>query len=136
RSEEDAGTECGRLLAQFPQQHRGRVGGIADQELAVLLTNRPPPRVDAKERKAVVLRLHLRGITARRQFRSGGCGKPGRLAWCRELARKDIRNDGLRSRIRRVVDDEAAIAERPLEPTAEGLRHPDTRSICFAELFE
>ena len=73
-------------------------------------------------------------IPALDHVRAGRRGQPGRLARRRELAREQLRRQRLRRRIRRVVDDEAALAEHALEPAREGVRHADAGRIRVAQL--
>ena len=81
------------------------------------------PRVELKERDAVGLGDNLRLMATGGQGLAGRFGQrrgaPGRT----ELARKEIRDERLGSRIGRVVDDETVWPEQRFEPPREGVGH-------------
>ena len=81
------------------------------------------PCVELKERDAVGLGDNLRLMATGGQGLAGRfgqrCGAPGRT----ELARKEIRDERLGSRIGRVVDDETVWPEQRFEPPREGVGH-------------
>ena len=82
-----------------------------------------------KQRQAVVLRVDLRVIAARREIGAGERGELRRLARRGQLAREHAADERLRRRIRRVVDDEAAIAEHLFDPAAERVGHAEARRV-------
>jgi hypothetical protein len=121
--------ESGRALGCLLHEGRGGISIVADDETAVLLTDRSPATFQMEEREAVVLRVHLRVIAARCQIRSGERRELDGLARHRQFAGKDLADQRLGRGIGRVVDHQAAIAENVLDPAAECVGHPNARLV-------
>src|SRR4029077_8825839 len=111
RKEQDVRAEAGGLRRRLLHERRGGVLLIANHETAVLLANRAAAPLEREQRQAVVLRVHLRVVAARGQIRSGEGGELYRVSRIGQLAGKPLADDRLRGGIRRVVDDESAVAD-------------------------
>ena len=136
RTQQHAGTESGGLIAGLLEHGVDRVALVAHDERAVLLANDATRAVEAEERHAVVLRVDLRVVAARHHVGAGRRREAGRLTGRRQLAHEDARRERLRRPIRRVVDDQAARAEHPLDPPRERIGHADAGGVGLAEIVE
>src|SRR5262249_13009644 len=123
RPQQDIRAETGRPFGRLLDQLRRGELLITDKESAVLLPDGAASAVEVEQRQAVVLRVHLRVITARSQIRSGERSQLDGRPRDRKLAGKDLANKGVRRRGGRVVAEEAARAEDVFEPLAEGVGH-------------
>ena len=135
-TQEDAGAEPGRMFGGFPGERVGRVARLADEQLSILLANRATLGIETEERGALVSRLHLRVVAMRLQLgaglRCGSCGVPG----CRQLPHENLAHGRLRAGVRRVVHDQAALAEHLLEPPGKRIGHSHARLVCRAQVSE
>ena len=89
-----------QVLGGLPEQRPHRIPLLADDEGAVLLANGAAAPVQMKERQAVVLRVDLRMVAARRQIGSGQRRELRGLPRHRQLAREDAARQRLRGWIR------------------------------------
>ena len=100
RAEQHVRAEAGRPLGGLPEQRPHRIPLLADDEGAVLLANGAAAPVQMKERQAVVLRVDLRMVAARRQIGSGQRRELRGLPRHRQLAREDAARQRLGGWIR------------------------------------
>ncbi len=136
RSQQDARTEGGWPVAGFLSQHRRGVDRVPHDKLPVLVADGPAPTPKMEEGQTIVLRMDLRVVSPRDEGRPGRRCQAGGPSRRRQLAAKHLGDQRLGRRVRRVVDDEPAIAEDSFEPPTERLGHADAGRIRIAELFE
>ena len=86
--------------------------------------------VEVEQREAVVLRVDLRVVAARRRGRRRPAPASCAVSPGVDSSRANtLADERLGRRVRRVVDDQAAVAEHRFDPAAERVGHADARRV-------
>src|SRR5207247_8691891 len=120
RAEQHVGTEARGPFRSFLHQRRDRITLVADNELAILLTDGEAASLrtlQMEERQAPVVRVYLFVVAARREIGAGERREPHGLTRRGELTREHLAHEPFARRAGRIDDDKTTSAEHARAPT-------------------